>query len=160
MILETTRLQMRAFEVRDAEAFAAMRQDPEVARYQSWEPDFSYSQARDFISELQKAKLGTAGEWYQIAIADKRSDEFLGDIGVFFDEEGKGEVTLGYTMSSAAQGNGYATESMDALLDYLSENFSAVKASALTDVLNLPSQRLLEKLGFASIKTIEKSKNT
>jgi RimJ/RimL family protein N-acetyltransferase len=38
LILESERLMLRPFQEADIEPFAAYRSDPEIARYQSWEP--------------------------------------------------------------------------------------------------------------------------
>jgi len=38
--IATERLILRAFQADDLEAFVAYRSDPEVARYQSWDPTY------------------------------------------------------------------------------------------------------------------------
>ncbi|MDP8946945.1 MAG: hypothetical protein M3N09_02420 [Actinomycetota bacterium] len=50
----------------------AYRNDPEVARYQSWE-SCSELEALDFIRELRSSEPGTPGEWFQFAVELKGS---------------------------------------------------------------------------------------
>lgn len=157
MLIETKRLRLRPFEKKDAEAFTSYRTDPDTARYQGWEADYSLSQALDFVSELADAELGAPGEWYQIAIAGKTSDDLVGDIGIHFDKEARGILTLGFTLDPRHQGNGYANEAITALLADLPQKFDLKKVCALTDVRNLASQKLLERLGFENLRTIKKS---
>src|SRR6185437_16278254 len=55
--LETARLRLRRFREDDLEPFLAYRNDPEVARYQSWEHT-SLAEAQAFIQAEQAARLG------------------------------------------------------------------------------------------------------
>ena len=59
---------------------------------------------------------------------------------------------LGYCFHSAYQGQGYAWESVSALLEYLASQGAAVFTVG-TALDNLPSRRLLERLGFALVST-------
>jgi len=53
--IETDRLILRKFELRDVPAFAAYRSDPEVARFQGWEAPFSEQQAAKFIRSMRRS---------------------------------------------------------------------------------------------------------
>ena len=68
---------------------------------------------------------------------------------VCFHREGEA-YDLGYCFHSAYQGKGYAWESVSALLEYLASQGAAV-FTAGTALDNLPSRRLLERLGFALV---------
>ena len=70
---------------------------------------------------------------------------------VCFHREGEA-YDLGYCFHSAYQGQGYAWESASALLEYLASQGAAV-FTAGTALDNLPSHRLLERLGFALVST-------
>ena len=70
---------------------------------------------------------------------------------VCFHREGEA-YDLGYCFHSAYQGKGYAWESASALLEYLASQ-GAVVFTAGTALDNLPSRRLLERLGFALVST-------
>lgn len=65
---------------------------------------------------------------------------------VCFHREGEA-YDLGYCFHSAYQGQGYAWESVSALLEYLASQGAAV-FTAGTALDNLPSRRLLERLAL------------
>jgi RimJ/RimL family protein N-acetyltransferase len=46
VLITTERLALRRFRAADAEALAAYRSDPDVARYQSWTPPVTIERAR------------------------------------------------------------------------------------------------------------------
>ena len=60
---------------------------------------------------------------------------------------------LGYCFHSAYHSNGYAYESTDALIKYLAAECSANHFTAGTAIDNIPSCKLLEKLGFICVST-------
>lgn len=63
------------------------------------------------------------------------------------------EYDLGYCFHSSYQGNGYAYESVKALLDYFTKEYHAAKFTAGTALENEPSCNLLRKLGFLCVST-------
>jgi RimJ/RimL family protein N-acetyltransferase len=141
------RLVIRRFKPSDAEAFAAYRSDPEVARYQSWEPPCSLTEARAMIHGLQSVVPGMAGEWYQFAVALASDDRLIGDFGLGMTSDGR-QAELGFTFARAAQGQGYASEALVGLLDYAFSTLGLHRIFAITNVRNHRSQRLLERTGF------------
>ena len=58
------------------------------------------------------------------------------------------EMGLYYAFSPAHQGNGYATEAAQALIDYAFEYFHLKRIVANTEFANLASQRVMKKLGM------------
>ncbi len=50
---------------------------------------------------------------------------------------------------TAHQGEGYATEALSAFLDWLFPTFRLHRIIAVTDALNAPAARLLERVGHA-----------
>ena len=60
---------------------------------------------------------------------------------------------LGYCFHSMFHSNGYAYESIKALIDYLAQEYNATTFTAGTAIDNTPSCKLLEKLGFECVST-------
>lgn len=145
--LMTERLRIRRFQVNDLDAFVAMRNDPELARYQSWRI-VERAEAEKFIASLANAEPGTAGEWVQLAIADKKSDEFLGDCVVHGKVDDPDVAEIGFTLTRGAQGRGLATEAITALLDYLFRVKVFRRVIGICDVRNHSSYQLMERLGM------------
>jgi RimJ/RimL family protein N-acetyltransferase len=146
--LETTRLTLRSFQQGDLTSFVAYRSDPEVARYQSWETPYSDKRAAEFFSELERTQPGTPGEWYQIAIEEKASGTTIGDCAFCVLTEDELQAGIGFTLATAYQGRGYATEAAARLLGYLFGDLSLHRVRANCDAENEPSWRLLERIGM------------
>lgn len=79
--VETPRLRLRFLEPRDAVRLADYRSDAFVARYQSWE-EMTVEEALEFISGQPPRLLASPDEWGQLAIADRLTDEIIGDNGL------------------------------------------------------------------------------
>ena len=131
----TQRLILRAFEPRDAAAFAAYRSDPEVARYQSWEAPYSLEQAVQFVQDMSAVQPGTPGEWFQAA-AELRGGELIGDCAFQILREDPRQAEIGVTLARAYQGQGYAREMITALLEHLFMERSLHRVRANIDPRN------------------------
>jgi len=142
----TPRVVLRPLRDRDAERVHAYRADPEVARYQSWETQ-SLDEVRAFIAEHGELNCDEAG-WYQLAIAERSSDQLLGDIGVHILESDVRQVELGFTLAPGAQGQGYGAEAVRAMLGHLFGERDKHRVIASTDPRNARSIALLRRVGF------------
>jgi RimJ/RimL family protein N-acetyltransferase len=151
-VLETARLILRPFQEEDAVEFASYRSDPEVARYQGWEAPYSLEKARDFVQQMKSIYPGENGFWYQFAIELKDSPldapPLIGDCAFHLLAEDPSQAEIGFTLSRPYQGLGYASEAVSCLLDWIFEEFDLHRVRANCDVENLPSARLLERLGM------------
>ena len=142
---------LRRMHPRDHAAFQAYRSLPELGRYQGWSP-MSDAEARAFIDEAHCAPLFTPGRWVQLAIADPESDALVGDMGLYLSEDGtSGEV--GFTLHPAAQGRGVAGRAALKAIHLLFAATRVGTVSGITDERNLPSVRLLERIGFRFVES-------
>jgi len=148
LILETSRLTLRPFQDADLDSFLAYRNDPEVYRYQGWETPYLRVDGLEFISRLKNVIPGTSGEWMQLAIVHRESAAMIGDVAFHITKSNPRMAYLGYTLARSAWGQGYATESVQKLLDYLFRVLDLHRVVADCDVDNAASVRLLEHLGF------------
>src|SRR6187549_387253 len=114
--LTTSRLVLRRFTDADVPTFLAYRNDPQIARYQSW-TDCSPAEAVEFIRRQQAQEVGVPGEWLQIAIALKASNELIGDCAVRVHADDPHQATIGVTLAHAHHGQGFASEALSGLLD-------------------------------------------
>jgi len=146
--LETPRLILRPFNEADLEAFSAYRSDPEVARYQSWEAPFTLEQAAAFIREMQSIRPGTPGEWYQLAIERKTTPGLIGDCAFHILAHDPRQAEIGFSLARAFHGQGYATEAVRCLLDYLFGELDLHRVTAICDAENHASAQLLERVGM------------
>jgi aminoglycoside 6'-N-acetyltransferase len=143
--LETPRLILRHFRPSDLATLLAYRNDPEVARYQSWS-GMTEANAAAFVAEQAKQPVAVAAAWLQIAIERKEAGEHIGDLALKTD--GQGQAEIGYSLSRSFQGQGYASEAVRALHDYLFAELALHRVVAVADVRNVRSTRLLERVGM------------
>jgi RimJ/RimL family protein N-acetyltransferase len=144
MFVRTERLTLRRFTTADVEAFAAYRSDPDIARYQSWNAPLPLAEAVQKVDEFAQGDPAAPG-WFQYAV--DLDGALIGDLGLNLDENLM-QAELGFTLASAYQGRGYATEAVRGLLDDVFIERKLHRVSAECDARNTASARLLERVGF------------
>lgn len=148
-VLTTHRLRLCRHEVADLEPAAAMWNDPAIVRHIGGRP-FSREEVWHRIQRY-------AGHWCLVgfgywAIRHAGTDEFLGEIG-FADARREAFPALhglpecGWALSNAAQGCGYASEALAAVLDW-SDRRGTGQTVCLIDPANNRSIRLAERFGY------------
>lgn len=145
--LATARLRLRRFRPGDLDVFAAYRSDSLVARYQGWEAPYSRADAERFLNGIRASHPDTPGEWFQFAIG-LPDGTLLGDCGVGVDLDDPHQAEIGFTLARQHQGQGYATEAVRRLLDYLLRDRGKHRVRARCDTRNLASAAVLERCGM------------
>jgi len=149
--IATDRLLLRRLAVSDLDAFHAYRNDPEIARYQSWN-GITRRAAAAFLRGQARARLGVPGRWCQVGI--DLDGELIGDIG-FCIRKDERSAEVGFSLARAHQGRGYAWEAMVEVVGMLLDVPALEHIEAVTDARNLPSIRLLCRLGFTLERTVD-----
>ncbi|WP_028563619.1 GNAT family N-acetyltransferase [Paenibacillus pinihumi] len=144
-IITTDRLVIRMLEMKDKDAFFNYRSMPEVYKYQSWKPE-DIRDAESFISANIAVVPNTGDSWLQVAVCLK-DGQLIGDVGIHYMEDGF-QAEIGYTLSPEFQGQGYASEAVRAVMDYLFGGLHKHRITGSVDPDNVKSVRLLENLGF------------
>lgn len=145
--LTSARLILRRLQRGDAEALCAYRSLPEVARYQSWD-SFGPEDAARLIESQLTAEFDVPGTWFQLAIIEATTGNFIGDCGLHYPKDNPRQMEIGLTLSPKHQGRGYAAEVVACLLDYLFGSLDKHRVYATTDELNLPAASLFRQVGF------------
>lgn len=144
--IETDRCYLRRFVEKDLPAFVAYRNDPEIARYQSWS-SYTESDAESFFAQQRDLEFDVDDTWFQIAIVSKQSDSIIGDVAVrFFDQSRQAE--LGFTVQRQFQRLGHAYEAVSGVVQYLFQERGKHRLTAIIDVENIRAENLLKRLGF------------
>lgn len=142
---------LRRLHPRDLAAFQAYRSLPDLGRFQGWSP-MSDAEALQFINEAHRAPLFAPGQWMQLGIAELSSDTLIGDIGLYLADDGtSGEI--GFTLEPSSQGRGVATLAVREALQLFFSATGVTTVLGITDERNLPSIKLLERVGFELIET-------
>jgi RimJ/RimL family protein N-acetyltransferase len=131
----------------DISAFVAYRSDPDVARYQSWSPDYSGADARELVESQTGSEFPAAGEWMQFAIRSSSGD-LLGDVAVHVLDDQPDTYELGVTVSPAAQGRGIARAALGATIDHLVGERGAHRVILTLDERNAAMRRVCAALGL------------
>ena len=152
----TQRLRLSKLMASDAPAMFEYRSDPEVCRYQSLEPG-SLRDVEKFIGSIESTPFDTAGTWFQFAIRLRESGQLIGDLGTHFIADDPRQVEIGFTVSPARQGQGYATEAVSGVLDHLLGTLQKHRVFASVDPRNEPSVALLKRVGMRQEAHFRKS---
>jgi len=152
--LRTERLVMRVMRITDAASFAAYRNDPDVARYQSWNLPFTEQDALSLLSGQDDRDDVSPGQWTQFAI--ERDGELVGDVCAHIDNT-CGVAEIGFTLACTHQGRGYASEGAQALVRDLVQRVGVGRVRSELDPENIASQRVLENVGLMYEATTRKS---
>jgi RimJ/RimL family protein N-acetyltransferase len=90
--------------------------DIAIARYQSWYP-VTYASVEQLIKQQNQAAFGKGTQWFQFGIHLLSEPTMIGDIGVHFLEGQPAKAEIGYSIARNYQRQGYASESVCAILD-------------------------------------------
>ena len=142
--IETERLVLRKPHMADALAiFHGWAQDKEVTRYLTWRPHQRIEQTQEFVQSCLSAWEHETRFPYMIM--PKETDEVIGMI----DPRVEGpKVGIGYGAARAHWGKGYVPEATQAIIDRAFQQPSIYRVYATTDVENIASRRVLEKVGM------------
>lgn len=149
--LETSRLWLRWPRASDAAALAAFASLPEVARMTAAIPHpYPPGEAERFIL---KSRVGNAeGSALTLVITPKGgAGPAFGLVSATL--SATRDVELGYVLSPAQWGKGYATEAAKALIGVIFGLTNANRILANSRDVNAASRRVLEKCGFAYLDT-------
>lgn len=152
----TQRLRLSRLMAGDAPAMFEYRSDPEVCRYQSFEPG-SLGDVEEFIRCLESTPFDTAGTWFQFAIRLRETGQLIGDLGAHFIADDPRQVEIGFTVSPASQGQGFGTEAVTGVLDFLFGTLRKHRVFASVDPNNQPSVALLKRVGLRQEAHFSKS---
>ena len=140
MIVTTTpRLIIRAFNDKDAPALFDYLSSPRTPCFQD--------EKLNSLAEAQAEVNKRAQDASQFAVCLKESDELIGHLFADNSEEpDQNTWSVGWHFNSRYEGQGFATESVTALFDYLFSEKEARRLYAYVEDYNLASQRLCDRL--------------
>ena len=144
-ILETKRLALRKWTNADCDALFEILRDAEVVRYIGNGKPFSLEKTRKFLEKMEKSERENGFCRWQVV--EKASSEIVGSCGFGRIAE-TNEIELGYLFAQKHWGKGFATEIAESTLAYGFNNLNFREIIALTDLENIASQKVLEKIGF------------
>jgi RimJ/RimL family protein N-acetyltransferase len=145
--LSSGRLLLRRLQQGDLAALCSYRSLPEVARYQGWE-SFGPEDAAKLIAGQADMEPGVPGTWFQLAIVERTTETMIGDCGLHCRLDDPRQMELGVTLAPSHQRQGYATEALGCVLDFVFGTLGKHRVSAVTDAENTAAASLFRRLGF------------
>jgi RimJ/RimL family protein N-acetyltransferase len=148
-VLLTERLRLRPAETRDRDAFVAMNLDPEVMHFFA---GLYPAEKSDEHLARYAAQLARDGFSF-LTLEYRETCEYLGLVGmqvmtVAVPNLPQPAVEIGWRLTRAAQGHGYATEAAGALVDHAFNTLHLPEVVAIIATGNVASQRVATKLGM------------
>jgi [ribosomal protein S5]-alanine N-acetyltransferase len=153
-ILETERLRIREVESEtDADFMLRLLNSPKFIRFIGNRNVCSVEESRDFIRTRYRKSYEVHG--YGLYTVELKPDSIPVGICGFVRRDSLPAPDLGFAFLPQHERKGYGFESSQALLEYGRGTLKFTEVLAITTLDNEVSGKLLEKLGFASIKLIE-----
>ncbi|MCL2621345.1 MAG: GNAT family N-acetyltransferase [Defluviitaleaceae bacterium] len=138
--LETDRLILRNYQLKDINDFYELMSQEFVARHQGFAPLSLESCEKSVTKMLDNDSY--------LACELKENGKVIGTLEQRKDDDGSGNYTIGYEFSEKYGKKGYATESTRALIAHLFLALDARRICANMSEVNVDSWRLVERLGF------------
>lgn len=141
---------LRPFTAHDVDAIYDAHQDPEHLRWVPVRQPYTRESAERFA-------LGVSTEmWAEesgcvFAIADPRTGDLLGSVGVPFIDHAAGQAEIGYWVVPAARGRGIATASLRAVSDWLFDTLGLTTLTLHIEPDNPASLAVARGAGFEQV---------
>lgn len=154
LALETARLTIKQFDEKDAATAAYNSRQPRVAEEMS-----------DMILTDEKAGLewinwinhqySVGIPWLVLSIKEKQMQKCIGLIGIIPQPKIQGELEILFSIEDGSQGQGYATEAAQKLIEWFLTAHPDKSLSAIVKRKNLASQKVVENVGFTFVEERE-----
>lgn len=158
-LLQTERLILREWQESDLTPLIKMTSKENIA---NWLPEWkSCSEwALPWIQNSTKNgyKINNPMDYFMTwAIVLKESNQLIGMINIGSDEFEKKEVGTGYFIDADYENNGYMTEALKALCDYVFNTYHYDHIATMIQANNVASITVAKKVGFKFVGDIKSS---
>ena len=147
MRVVTERLLLRDFVPDDWPAVLAYQQHPDYLRYYPW-TGRTEDAVRAFIQIFIDEQAVRPRRRFQLSVTLRESGELIGNAGIRRKPEYDWEADIGYELTPAQWGHGYATEAARALVDHGFREMGLHRVSSWCIADNRASARVLQRLGL------------
>jgi ribosomal-protein-alanine N-acetyltransferase len=152
--ITTKRLILREYKKSDWEAAHRYAQMEEILIYEAWGPN-QEKDTQAFIARAIDERKQQARTTFELCVTLKNTGELIGGCGFGIDKDHPSRGNFGYIIHPERWNNGYATEAASGIIDYMEKNHGIKEVEATCDVLNLASQKVIQKCGLEKIKEIK-----
>ncbi len=151
-IIDTPRLTLRTMTPDDIPGLREWMSDKSIYKY--WGKSAGKT---DKDPSLLFAKQEKPTKSFHLGIEHKESGKIIGEIWVYLIENNR-MAKLACRIAESYQGNGYATETLRAIVDFCFTHTELQRLWSDVDVRNVSSWRVMEKCGFTREGLIRQGK--
>ena len=147
---ETERLILRNYTMDDVPAVHEYFSNEEVSRHEDFWPMT--------VEEVAECLSRSKDRDNRMAVVLKETGELIGSVGYWVyeeDEDGETEYSIDFDFNPRFWHKGYAFEASKEVVRHLTEDLQVREIWGECDERNLASARLLERLGFELIETVD-----
>ncbi|AIS58501.1 Putative ribosomal N-acetyltransferase YdaF [Listeria ivanovii subsp. londoniensis] len=145
-MLKTERLFLSEMTLADTEILFGYWSDDLVTKYMNIEPFQSLQPVEEMIRMLRQLEM--EGKALRCVIILQATGEIIGTCGFNYIDHENQRAEIAYDLGTRFWKRGYATEAVQALMEWGIESFKLHRMEAKVDPRNEASISLLEKLGF------------
>ncbi len=143
--IHTERLVVRELTPEDQERHAVLMSNPDVVRYLYEEP-LTQAEALEHLFRRFGQGVPSEGEWRNFAV--DVGGRLVGEVGFSLVSSQHRSAEVGYMFDPMVNGNGFATEAVQVMVDVCSDLLQAHRVVGRVDARNRASASVLERLGF------------
>lgn len=145
--LWTDRMTLRRYCPEDADVlYRCMGMDPVMYQYSGWNPYVTPEMAKETVYRFIESYDDERTYSWVMDV----DDVLIGTIGAYDYKDN--QIEVGFSVVREWQGRGYATEALEKVLEYLTENEGIPCVTAWCASENIGSIRTLEKAGMKLVK--------
>jgi len=146
--IETERLQLRSFQKTDLDAMMSYHALPDVQRYLDWKARDRVEVKAALDAMVKQNRLTRPGDIMHFAVTRKSDNLLIGQISLRWTDATAGQAELRFVFSPFHRKQGYATEAVQAVMDFGFDSFRLHRIFARCAGKNQPSARLLKGIGM------------
>ncbi|WP_418956043.1 GNAT family N-acetyltransferase [Streptomyces tritici] len=147
--ISTDRLVLRPYEEADIPAFVEMMNDELVTAWTSVPHPYTRSDAEDWVRRIAPAER-TEGRGIVFAVTEFLTQRLVGTVHLHHTNWRTGATEVAYVTAPWARGEGYATESVLAVAQWLFRDRGFERLELRTAADNTASQQVAQKIGCIS----------
>ena len=146
LVLRTERLVLRRLAVADYRDMYEYSKMPETSRYLLWSPHETPRFTKKYLSYLQGQYR--SGAFHDFAVVEKASGKMIGTCGFTSFDLANNSAEVGYVLSPAVWGRGYAAEALKCVMRFGFHELDLHRMEAKIMDGNNASMRVAEKCGM------------
>ncbi len=150
--ISTGRLLLRAVTPENAGMLWGIMQSPNLREYQDV-PRMARDEFERRVAQRPKSFDARAIGRFEWLLVVAKTQKPIGWVSLRVGEQMRGSAELGYSLLAEHRSGGYATEAVAALVGAAFRASDLKRIDACTVPENVPSRRLLERLGFRHART-------